>query len=507
MPMSLPARTTLEVPTYPPHRSNFFCSWFRGKILAFAFLFTFVAGGLVPSTTAQIITPDSASVPSVNSANPAEPLASWKIGPAKKAILDFVGRVCDADSGDFVQPSDRIAVFDNDGCLWCENPLPFQVAFAIDELKRRVPEEPELAADTMVQAAIAGDLAKLLTGENHDGLMRVLALTHTEMTNVEFESRVNEWVESAMHPRFQRKYSELTYQPMQEVLDYLHDHDFKCFIVSGGGADFMRAWSERVYGIPAERVVGTSTQPRYEMRDGKPTLIKTSASFFNDDKEGKPVGIHQHIGRRPIACFGNSDGDQAMLEYTTIDNPRPSFGLIVHHTDGDREYAYDANPSSSGKLTTALTDAPKRGWVVVDMKEDWTTVFKTDSPSETPKAPVTSEIPEQLVGSWLAEDIDNRGVVDRAQSTLEFTADGKVGGNTSVNRFFGSVTFEGNQLTMGGLGMTRRAGPPALMDQESRFVAALGKAVTYRVADTGLMFLSDANGKDVLRFSKMNDQK
>ena len=206
--------------------------------------------------------------------------------------------------------------------------------------------------------------------------MRIAALTHAGMTVDEFNARVYSWITTAHHPRFGRPYDELTYRPMQELLRYLRANGFKTFIVSGGGADFMRAWSERVYGIPPEQVVGSTTRTRFGMRDGKPVLVKTLDDLLVDDKEGKPVGIQQFIGRRPIAVFGNSDGDKAMLEYGTIGNPRPSLGLIVRHTDATREYRYDVNAKSSGTLVEALKDAPKRGWQVVDMATDWQTVFE-----------------------------------------------------------------------------------------------------------------------------------
>ncbi|HEY3965019.1 MAG TPA: HAD family hydrolase [Planctomycetaceae bacterium] len=305
----------------------------------------------------------------------ADPLPSWNDSAPKKAITVFVQKVTREGSPDFVPKPERIAVFDNDGTLWCEAPIPLQAAFLFDELKRRSPQEPKLAADPMVQAALTGDINTLLVGKHHDGLMKVLALTHAGMTTTEFDSRVRNWVKTYKHPRFGHSLAGMTYQPMQELLRYLRDNGFKTFIVSGGGADFMRVWSEETYGIPPEQVIGSTGQARFEMRDGKPVLVKTLDQIFVDDKEGKPVGIHQFIGRRPIACFGNSDGDQSMLEYTTIDNPRPSLGLIVHHTDATREYAYDEHPPASGKLVTALDAAPKRGWLVVDMKTDWNQVF------------------------------------------------------------------------------------------------------------------------------------
>jgi phosphoserine phosphatase len=307
-------------------------------------------------------------------AAPADPLPSWRPGASKAAITGFVATVTRKGPG-YVAPAQRIAVFDNDGCLWPENPMPFQLAYAVDEIKRRAPNEPELAADPMVKALLAGDVATLMAGKHHDGLMRVVALTHAGMTTETFNASVTAWLARARHPRFGKRYDALTYQPMQELLRYLRANGFKTFIVSGGGADFMRVWAERVYGIPPEQVVGSTARTTYELRDGKPVLVKTLDHLFVDDKEGKPVGIQQFIGRRPIAVFGNSDGDKAMLEYGTIANPHPSLGVIIRHTDGLREYQYDINPKSSGTLAEALKDAPMRGWTVVDMATDWKTVF------------------------------------------------------------------------------------------------------------------------------------
>ncbi|MCP5519564.1 MAG: haloacid dehalogenase-like hydrolase [Verrucomicrobiales bacterium] len=314
-------------------------------------------------------------LPAVAALGADDPLPSWNDGPARHALVRFIERVTDRNVPTFVPAEERIAVFDNDGTLWAENPLPFQLAFVLDELKRRVPTEPELANDPMVQAALTGDLGKLLAGPHHDGLLRVLGLTHAGLTTTEYAERVRAWLATARHPRLDRRYDEAVYQPMLELLAFLRDNGFKTFIVSGGGADFMRVFAEETYGIPPEQVVGSNARTRYELRASGPVLVKTMEHLFVDDKEGKPAGIHQFIGRRPIACFGNSDGDQAMLEYTTINNPRPALGLIVHHTDADREYAYDANPKSSGRLVEALADAPRRGWIVVDMQQDWNRVF------------------------------------------------------------------------------------------------------------------------------------
>ena len=309
----------------------------------------------------------------------ADPLPSWNDGPAKQEILAFIARVTKEGSPDFLPLAERIAVFDNDGTLWPENPMPFQAAFAIDELNRLIITEPALASDAMVQAVLEGDLGKLLAGEHFDGLMQVLALTHAGMTVDEFREAVEAWLISAKHPRYGKPYDELTYQPMQELLRLLRANDFKNFIVSGGGADFMRVWVERVYNIPPEQVIGSTARTTFELGDSGPLLTKTLDYLFVNDKQGKPIAIHQFIGRRPVICCGNSDGDHAMLQYTTINNPRPSFGLIVHHTDSEREYAYDAKTNSTGKLVEALKEAPKRGWLVVDIKQDWRTVFNQET--------------------------------------------------------------------------------------------------------------------------------
>lgn len=234
---------------------------------------------------------------------------------------------------------------------------------------------PQLAEDAIVKAALNGDLASLISGPHHEGLLKVIALTHAGTKIDQFRDSVDNWIKTATHPKYGVRYDELTYKPMQELLSFLRSRDFKIYIVSGGGADFMRVWSERIYGIPPEQVIGSTSRTVLEFRDGIPTLVKTLDHLFVDDKAGKPVGIHHFIGRRPIACFGNSDGDLEMLQYTTISNPRPSFGMIIHHTDENREYAYDSAPKSSGKLVEALRQAPQRGWAVVDRESVWRKMF------------------------------------------------------------------------------------------------------------------------------------
>jgi phosphoglycolate phosphatase-like HAD superfamily hydrolase len=305
----------------------------------------------------------------------ADPLPSWRPGAVKEALLAFVAAVSSEGSAAFVPEPERVAVFDNDGTLWPEQPLPFQAAFAFDELKVAVQRQPELASDPMVQAALVGDLGPLMAGGHFEGLLRVIAVSHAGITTEAFAAAVQAWLGSARHPRFDRPYDALTYAPMQEVLGLLRSHGFRSFIVSGGGADFMRVWVERVYGIPPERVVGSTGRTSFELREGGPVLVKSLDTLVVNDGAGKPAGIHQFIGRRPLMAFGNSDGDLAMLQYTTINNPRPSFGLIVHHTDAEREYAYDAETKSTGKLVRALQQAPERGWHVVDMARDWLRVF------------------------------------------------------------------------------------------------------------------------------------
>ena len=302
-------------------------------------------------------------------------LPSWADTSPKQVILDFVERVSAPNGKDFVPEQDRLAVFDNDGTLWPECPMPFQIAFVLDEVKRLVAEQPELAKDPMIEAATKGDFESLFAGEKHDGFMKIMALTHSGMTSDEFSRRVKSWFAAANYPPLGTSYGEATYQPMQEVFDLLRSKGFKIAIVSGGGVDFMRQFSEDVYGVSPEWVLGSSADVVFELKDDVPTFVKQASNLYINDKVGKSVRIYQQLGRRPIACFGNSDGDQSMLEYTTIDNPYESLGVIIHHTDGVRECEYDKKPPLSGKLITALEEAPKRGWVVVDMKNDWNTVF------------------------------------------------------------------------------------------------------------------------------------
>ena len=301
-----------------------------------------------------------------------DPLPSWNEGSAKQSILSFVAAVTDKSSPDYVPPAERITTFDNDGTLWSERPIYFQLLFAIDRVKALAPQHPEWKTTQPFKAVLENDMGALAsTGEK--GLLQLIMATHAGITTEEFSQIVIDWLAKARHPQFKRPYNELVYQPMLELLVYLRANGFKTFIVSGGGIEFMRPWTRQVYGIPPEQVVGSSIKTNYEMREGKPVLVRLPEINFIDDKAGKPVGINQHIGRRPIAAFGNSDGDLQMLQWTAAGEGK-RFMLLVHHTDEQREYAYDKD-SHIGKLDKALDAALQGGWTVVDMKKDWKVIY------------------------------------------------------------------------------------------------------------------------------------
>lgn len=323
------------------------------------------------------------SVSARRAATAHDPLPSWNDGPSKQAIVAFVAKVTKEDSPGFVPPAQRIAVFDNDGTLWAEQPMYFQLAFALDRVKALAPSHPEWKEQEPFKSILAGDVTAALAG-GEKAIVELIAATHFGMTTDEFEKIVKDWVATAKHPKTGRRYTEMVYQPMLETLAYLRANGFKTFIVSGGGVEFMRPWVERVYGIPPEQVVGSRGKLKFEMRDGKPVLVKEPQIDLVDDKAGKPVGIQQVIGRRPLVAFGNSDGDQQMLEWTTMDrgdgDKFPRLGVIIRHTDGEREWAYDRE-SHIGKLDKALDEAASRGWVVVDMKAEWKAIFPAPSPA------------------------------------------------------------------------------------------------------------------------------
>jgi phosphoglycolate phosphatase-like HAD superfamily hydrolase len=302
----------------------------------------------------------------------ADPLPSWNDVASKKAIIEFVTRVTKEGGPNFVPAAERIATFDNDGTLWCEHPMYVQLLYLVDQVKARAGDHPEWKSKEPYKAILADDLASA-SAAGEKGLMDVMMTVHSGMTVEEYEQSVKGWLETARHPRFRRPYTQLIYQPMVEVLAYLRANGFKTYVVSGGGIEFMRPWMDRAYGIPPEQIVGSSIRLRFELRDRKPTMLRLPLMDFIDDGPGKPEGIQKFIGRRPVMAFGNSDGDLQMLQWTT-GAPGPRFGLIVHHTDAQREYAYDRK-TTVGRLDKALDLAPKNGWTVVDMKYDWKIIF------------------------------------------------------------------------------------------------------------------------------------
>jgi hypothetical protein len=299
-------------------------------------------------------------------------LPSWNDGASKKAIVSFVEKVTKPGSPDFVPVSERIAVFDNDGTLWAEQPMYFQFFFALDRVKALAPQHPEWKAQEPFASLLKGDVKGALAG-GEKAVMEIVMATHAAMTSDEFEKAVGDWIATAKHPVTKRPYTEMVYQPMLELLVYLRAKGFKTFIVSGGGIEFMRPWAEKVYGVPPEQVVGSSVKTKFDMRDGKPVLVRLPEVNFVDDGPGKPVGIYEHIGRRPIAAFGNSDGDLQMLQWTAA-GPGARLCLYVHHTDALREWAYDRQ-SNIGKLDKGLDEAKAKGWTVVDMKNDWKVIY------------------------------------------------------------------------------------------------------------------------------------
>jgi phosphoglycolate phosphatase-like HAD superfamily hydrolase len=302
----------------------------------------------------------------------ADPLPSWSDTGPKNAIVQFVEKVTKEGSPDFVPVPERIATFDNDGTLWAEQPIYTQVFFLVDQVKAMAPRHPEWRTQEPFASVLKGDL-KAVTANGEAGVAALLVATHSGMTTDEFSRSVTDWIATAKHPKTGKPFTSMVYQPMLELLDYLRANGFKTFIVSGGGIEFMRPWTEQVYGIPPEQVVGTSGGLKFDMKDGRPVLLKLPNVVLNDDKDGKPVGIQRHIGRRPIAAFGNSDGDLQMLQWT-CNAPGLRLCLFVHHTDGTREWAYDRS-SQIGKLDKGLDEARDRGWTVVDMKNDWKKVF------------------------------------------------------------------------------------------------------------------------------------
>jgi phosphoglycolate phosphatase-like HAD superfamily hydrolase len=307
-----------------------------------------------------------------------DPLPSWNDGASKKAIVEFVERVTREGGPDFVKPEERIATFDHDGTLWAEQPMYFQIMFAMDRVRAMAPKHPDWKTKQPFKAVLDRD-TKALAALGETGFLKIMAATHTGITTADFTKIVADWIDTARHPRFNRLYTELVYQPMLELLAYVRANGFKTFIVSGGGVEFMRVFTERVYGIPPEQVVGSSGVVKFQLPpNGKPVLVKDSKIEFVDDGPGKPVGINRFIGRRPIFAFGNSDGDQQMLEWTAAGSGARFMGL-VHHTDAEREWAYDRQ-SPIGRLDKAWDQAVRRGWTVANMKTEWKKIFAFELP-------------------------------------------------------------------------------------------------------------------------------
>jgi phosphoserine phosphatase len=319
-----------------------------------------------------------------------DPLPSWNKTASKKAIVTFVEQVTRESSPNFVPAAERIAVFDNDGTLWSEQPMYFQLFFALDRVKALAPQHPEWKENQPFKAALEGDMKTVFSGGEH-ALLELVMVSHAGNTIEAFEQIVKNWVATAKHPKTRRPYTEMVYQPMLELLDYLRANGFKTWIVSGGGIEFMRPWTERVYGIPPEQVIGSSVKTKFELQEGKPVLVRLPKIDFIDDKAGKPVGINQHIGRRPIAAFGNSDGDLQMLQWTAAGSGA-RFCLYVHHTDAEREWAYDRK-SPIGRLDKGLDEASAKGWTIVDMKTDWRIIYPFEKRSSALRTTPSSSTP------------------------------------------------------------------------------------------------------------------
>lgn len=318
----------------------------------------------------------------------AEPvLSAWNDGAARQSIEKWVSGATQAGGKNFIPADQRYVVFDNDGTLWPEAPLTFQLQFVMDEIKRLAPQHPEWKGDALIQAVIGNDMNTVMQS-GKKGLMQLMALTHSGMTTEDFSQRVSNWVDTHKHARFGCRYDQLGYQPMRQLLDYLRDNGFKTWIISGGGIDFMRVLAQKMYGIPPEQVVGSFSLSEFALTDNGTALRKTMKGAFYDDEAMKPAAIHLFMGQRPVGAFGNSDGDVPMIQYTAAHPKYPTLGLLVHHTDSTREYAYDAHPPASGKLVSGLTLAAQNGWVVVDMAKDWKTVFDPAqcAPEKSPSA-------------------------------------------------------------------------------------------------------------------------
>lgn len=425
-----------------------------------------------------------------------DPLPSWNDTLPKQAVVKFVQNVTKEGGAGFVPVSDRIAVFDNDGTLWAEQPMYFQAMFVMDRVRQLAAEHPNWTTEEPFASVLKGDVKSVMSGGEH-ALLQMLMATHAGTTTEEFEQLVLDWIRAARHPQTGKLLTDMVYQPMLELLQYLRDNQFKVYIVSGGGIEFMRPWTQEVYGIPPEQIIGSSIKTQFEIRDGKPVIVRLPELNFIDDKAGKPAAIQHHIGRRPLLAVGNSDGDLQMLQWTAAGSGS-RFCLYLHHTDGDREWAYDRD-SHFGRLDKGLTEANEKGWTVISMKDDWRTVW----PAVSENLDQTSGV--SIVGKWLAEEILGQGVLDRLQTTLHVSDDGNISGSTGVNQFNGQAAITKESIKFGTLACTRRAGPQAAMKQESQYTKALEETASYRLDANGQLHLLDSEGKIVLKFSRMND--
>lgn len=427
-----------------------------------------------------------------------DPLPSWSNEGAKQVLSEFVSATTTPGSPSFISPPNRIAVFDDGGTLWPESPVPFHFAFAMDEIKRLNPNVPSWDTNDLIQAVVSGEQQSFNASEMAN-LSSILAEKNAGLTTDEFTRRIQSWAMLARHPRFKRRYTDLAYQPMIEVIALLKSKGFTCYIFAEHDADFVRAWSQTMLGIPPDRVFGPFAPVAVELRDGKPVVIK-SLGQPTGQPDSKLIAIHHHIGRYPVLCFANSDTDEQVLKATTARTP--SLGVIIHHTDQEREYVYDEQPSSTGKLSDVLELATSNHWTVVDMKTDWKDVFMEPALSDPEFAGVPTGI------DFVVEEVSGTGVIESSGAIIRFEPDNQVSGSTGCNRFSGATTIGAEQLVFGPISMTRRACAPAIMDQEKRISQALQQVATYRFDDeTDTLHFYDKDSQSVMRLSRVIDSR
>lgn len=426
------------------------------------------------------------------------PLPSWSDDGAKQVLIEFVSATTTPGSPSFISPNNRIAVFDDGGTLWPESPVPFHFAFAMNEIKRLNPKVPIWDTNDLIQAVVSGEQQSYNDSEMAN-LSSILAEQQVGLTTDEFTQRIQSWAMLAKHPRFKRRYLDLAYQPMLEVIALLKSKGFTCYIIVEHDADFVRAWSQTMLGIPPDQVFGPFAPVAVELRDGKPVVIK-SLGQPTSQPDSKLIAIHRHIGRYPVLCFANSDTDEQVLKATTARTP--SLGVIIHHTDQEREYVYDEQPSSTGKLSTVLEMATSNHWTVVDMKTDWKDVFMEPAQS----APEFAGVPTGI--DFVVEEVSGTGVIDSSGAIIRFEPDNQVSGSTGCNRFSGATIIGAEQLVIGPISMTRRACAPAIMDQEKRISQALQQVATYRFDDkTDILHFYDKDSQSVMRLSRVIDSR